>query len=262
MLQKIDDTALAAKDRHWRALKAIEGQIRLDLTSLSQEKQAAQEAYLSVVKAHQTKQDAIRRAQANQKKIADCTERIGELEASYRVIGQLAGIAGGNNEKKLTFQRYVLSELLTEVAEVASIRLLKMSRHRYTLQRTDELTRKNAAGGLEMEVFDNLTGVARPVGTLSGGEGFLASLALALGLADVVQSYAGGIRLDTMLIDEGFGTLDPEMLDFAISTLLELQRGGRLVGIISHVPELTERIDARLEVVQTNRGSTAVFHVG
>jgi len=119
--------------------------------------------------------------------------------------------------------------------------------------------RRNAAGGLELEVFDTYTGVARGVATLSGGETFLASLSLALGLADVVQSYSGGIHLDTIFVDEGFGTLDPESLDVAIQALFDLQQGGRLVGIISHVPELRERIDARLEVVSTEKGSTARF---
>lgn len=114
----------------------------------------------------------------------------------------------------------------------------------------------------EMEVFDEYTGYARPVATLSGGETFLASLCLALGLADVVQSYAGGIHLDTILVDEGFGTLDPEALDMALKALLELQKGGRLVGIISHVPELRERIDARLEVTKDRQGSSAKFCVG
>ena len=112
-----------------------------------------------------------------------------------------------------------------------------MSRGRYHLQRTMELARRNAAGGLDLEVFDTYTGAARNVATLSGGKTFLASLALALGLADVVQSYSGGIHLDTIFIDEGFGT-DPESLDFAMQALLDLQKGGRLVGIISHVPEL------------------------
>lgn len=261
-LKAIDETALSARDRSVRGQKAILNRVRPDLAKLTEAKKTADTVYLEAVKEQQTKKDTIRQKKNHQERLVDCAKRTGSLEAGYRIVGKLAGIAGGDNEKKLTFQRYVLSELLTEVAEVASIRLLKMSRHRYTLQRTDERARKNAAGGLELEVFDNLTGLARPVGTLSGGEGFLASLALALGLADVVQSYAGGIRLDTMLIDEGFGTLDPEMLDFAISTLLELQKGGRLVGIISHVPELKERIDARLEVLQTNHGSTAVFHVG
>jgi len=130
------------------------------------------------------------------------------------------------------------------------------------LQSTPERTRKNAAGGLEIEIFDQYTGYARSVATLSGGETFLASLSLALGLADVVQSYAGGIHLDTILVDEGFGTLDPEALDMAIKALIDLQKGGRLVGIISHVPELKERIDARLEVTKGKQGSRAAFHVG
>jgi exonuclease SbcC len=97
--------------------------------------------------------------------------------------------------------------------------------------------------------------------TLSGGETFLASLSLALGLADVVQSHAGGIHLDTIFVDEGFGSLDPESLDYAMRALEDLQSGGRLVGIISHVPELVERIDARLEIKPSERGSTARFRI-
>jgi exonuclease SbcC len=134
-----------------------------------------------------------------------------------------------------------------------------MSRGRYHLQRTLDRARSNAAGGLDLEVFDTYTGTARGVATLSGGETFLASLSLALGLADVVQSYAGGIHLDTIFVDEGFGALDPESLDFALRALLDLQKGGRLVGIISHVPELKERIDARLEVLPSEKGSVAGF---
>ena len=98
--------------------------------------------------------------------------------------------------------------------------------------------------------------------TLSGGEGFLASLSLALGLADVVQSVLGGIRLDTVFVDEGFGSLDPEALDLAFRALVDLQRTGRLVGIISHVPDLKEQINARLEVSAGRNGSTARFVMG
>ncbi len=130
------------------------------------------------------------------------------------------------------------------------------------LQRARERADARKNSGLDMEVFDNYTGCSRAANTLSGGETFLASLSLALGLADVVQAYAGGIHLDTMFIDEGFGTLDPETLDFALQSLLELQKGGRLVGIISHVPELSERIDAQLRITRTDRGSRAAFHVG
>ena len=115
--------------------------------------------------------------------------------------------------------------------------------------------------GLNLEVTDSFTGLSRPVSTLSGGEIFLASLSLALGLSDVVQAYAGGIKLDTILVDEGFGSLSPEVLDSAISTLMELQTGGRLVGIISHVADLQERIPTRLEIIPQQQGSTTKFHV-
>jgi len=170
-------------------------------------------------------------------------------------------VAMGKNRYGLTFQRFVLGALLDDVAVAATGRLKLMSRGRYHLQRTMDRARSNAAGGLELEVFDTYTGVARGVATLSGGETFLASLSLALGLADVVQSYAGGIHLDTIFVDEGFGTLDPEALDFALRALIDLQKGGRLVGIISHVPELKERIDARLEVQPAEKGSTACFRL-
>lgn len=184
-----------------------------------------------------------------------------EVEARYAVLGRLSEVANGNNPRRMTFQRFVLATLLDEVLEAASLRLLRMSRGRYALQRVREQGDQRMAGGLDLEVFDHDTGATRPANTLSGGEGFLASLSLALGLADVVQSRAGGIQLDTLFVDEGFGTLDPESLDFAIRTLLDLQQAGRLVGIISHVAELRERIDVRLEVRPGVSGSQAVLRL-
>jgi exonuclease SbcC len=136
-----------------------------------------------------------------------------------------------------------------------------MASGRFVLKRKEERGKGRRQEGLELEVFDNYTGKARHVKTLSGGESFKASLALALGLADVVQSHSGGISLDTMFVDEGFGTLDPESLDTAIKCLIDLQENGRLVGIISHVPELKERIDARLEITTAKEGSKARFVV-
>lgn len=184
-----------------------------------------------------------------------------EVETRYAVLGRLSEVANGNNPRRMTFQRFVLATLLDEVLEAASLRLLRMSRGRYALQRVREQGDQRMAGGLDLEVFDHDTGATRPANTLSGGEGFLASLSLALGLADVVQSRAGGIQLDTLFVDEGFGTLDPESLDFAIRTLLDLQQAGRLVGIISHVAELRERIDVRLEVRPGVAGSQAVLRL-
>jgi exonuclease SbcC len=129
------------------------------------------------------------------------------------------------------------------------------------LRRRSLVTDQRSAGGLDLEVFDQYTGLQRPVSTLSGGESFMASLALALGLSDVVQSHAGGIHLDAIFVDEGFGTLDAEALEWAIRALKDLQRTGRLVGIISHVSELRDWIDARLELRREGSGSVAAFVV-
>ena len=160
----------------------------------------------------------------------------------------------------INFERYVLGALLDDVLAAANERLQSMSRQRYTLQRSQSWDDKRVKQiGLDIEVYDNYTGYARPANTLSGGETFLSSLSLALGLADVVQAYSGGIHLDAIFIDEGFGTLDSETLDYALKTLASLRSGGRLVGIISHVPELKERIDARLAIHKTDRGSTSSF---
>ena len=121
--------------------------------------------------------------------------------------------------------------------------------------RKEDAGPRNRTAGLDLEVLDNHTGRRRDVNTLSGGESFMAALSLALGLSDVVQSNAGGIRLDAIFIDEGFGSLDADSLDFAIQTLKGLQQSGRLVGIISHVTELQECVDARVEVVAGGVGS-------
>ncbi|SHI53345.1 exonuclease SbcC [Dethiosulfatibacter aminovorans DSM 17477] len=208
---------------------------------------------------------AIENRSANNSEIVESIkkikEEIGDRENRYKVLGNLAAIAQGRNKGMITFERYVLAAFLDDILKAANIRLRKMSQGRFVLSRTEELERKNKQSGLELEVFDNYTGKSRHVKTLSGGEGFKASLSMALGLSDVVQSYAGGVQLDTMFIDEGFGTLDQESLDNAISCLIDLQESGRLVGIISHVQELKERIDTRLEVKSTNTGSTTEFVV-
>lgn len=187
------------------------------------------------------------------------------LEAEYAVANCVAEVAAGRlpNRLGMNFERFVLASMLDQVAEAATVRLQMMSRGRYVLRRTGQRKTVRSKAGLELEVYDRHTGKERAVSTLSGGEGFMAALSLALGLSDVVQARSGGIRLDTMFIDEGFGSLDAESLDLAIDTLMDLQRhGGRLIGIISHVPELAERIDARLEVTATEKGSRARFVLG
>ena len=182
-----------------------------------------------------------------------------EKEAQHAI--ELADLANGGNELNQRFQTYVLSVFLDEVVDYANKRLRILSQDRYQLNRTEEILHGNRKAGLDLKVFDSYSGKERLVHNLSGGETFFTSLALALGLADVATANAGGIRLDAMFIDEGFGTLDSETLDLAIKTLMNLDGEYRLVGIISHVAELKERIPSnRLEVVKGRNGSTLKVH--
>ena len=192
-------------------------------------------------------------------RVSAINKGIKHLESKYQTVGHLAEVARGQNANRITFERYVLASFLEDILRIANERLLKMTSGRYQLIRKTDRSKGNVQSGLELLVFDQYTGQERHVKTLSGGESFKASLALALGLADVVQQYAGGVSLETMFIDEGFGTLDPESLDHAIEALMDIQSSGRLVGLISHVPELKERIDARLEVISSQSGSRTEF---
>src|SRR5690606_14004037 len=150
--------------------------------------------------------------------------------AAYAIREDLAEIASGRNRQRLSLEGFVLRSLLDEALAAANRRLRGMLQGRYRVRRVEEPERKNAAIGLDIEVLDEWTGQVRPAATLSGGEGFCAALALALGLADTVQSHAGARRIDALFVDEGFGTLDPQALETAMEVLAGLHQGGdRLV---------------------------------
>ncbi|MCW2701016.1 MAG: family ATPase, partial [Blastococcus sp.] len=182
---------------------------------------------------------------------------LADLRAWADQVTALADLVNGrgSNTRRMRLQSFVLAARLEQVAEVASRRLLDMSGGRYTFLHSDAQGRHGARGGLGLDVFDEYTGVRRATKTLSGGESFMASLALALGLADVVTAETGGVQIDTLFVDEGFGTLDPQALDAVMSVLDELRRGGRTVGVISHLEELRTRIPTRLEVIAGRHGS-------
>ncbi len=188
-------------------------------------------------------------------RLAQSAQKLAEIDRVYAVVGTLSDVANGQTGMKISLQRFVLSVLLEDVLLDANRRLEIMSKGRYHLLRKEDRSKGNKASGLELVVEDSYSGMVRPVATLSGGESFLAALALALGLSDVVQAYAGGIRLDTLFIDEGFGSLDPEALDLAIRTLIDLQSSGRTIGVISHVSELKEQIPLRIDVQSSRTGS-------
>lgn len=242
--------------------KTIENLKKPDLAAAEDDARASQQAWQRALRESSAAETVLRSWQNRKTELAALREQSGALTEAYARITGLSELASGKTGSRVSFQTYVLHSLLDDVMEMANQRLLIMSRGQYELH-AGQRQRANQQGGLDMEIFDHYSGYARPLATLSGGESFLASLALALGLADVVQACAGGVRLDTMFIDEGFGTLDSETLDVALKALFELQKSGRLIGIISHVEELRSRIPARLEVTKTKSGgSTAHFELG
>ncbi len=184
-----------------------------------------------------------------------------ELEKEFAVLGQLRDVLDGKNRFNMRFETFAQAYYFERMLEYANHRLARMTHGRYSFRRKEAVRDGRKQAGLDLDVMDQYTGRARDVATLSGGESFKASLSLALGLADVVSSENGGVELSTIFIDEGFGTLDEESLDDTVETLLNLQDSGRLVGVISHVAELKERIPAHLVVTTGNRGSHARFEV-
>ena len=194
--------------------------------------------------------------------IRKCLHQLEQLQKDFETVGGLYYAASGKNPLRLSFESYVLAGYFEQIIDMANLHLSTMSRGRYQLLRKKDRSRGNTSSGLDLEIFDGYTGTNRHVSTLSGGESFQTSLALALGLSQVVQHHSGGIRIQTMFVDEGFGSLDPESLDSAVQTLTELQNDGRLVGIISHVPQLYDRIRDKIIVTPHSNGSRLEVHAG
>ena len=219
---------------------------------------------------------------AAERKAREAVLAAGLAENSLRILGRIAGDyadlaaagreprdraamltavadaakGGGDNTYRMSLNSYVLAARLEQVAVAASERLIGMSDGRYTLQHTDAKAARGAKSGLGLEVVDEWTGQRRDTATLSGGESFMASLALALGLADVVQHESGGVDIETLFVDEGFGSLDEQALEQVMDALESLRDGGRVVGLVSHVAEMKQRIGTQLQVVKGRSGST------
>ncbi|MBQ2803872.1 MAG: SMC family ATPase [Lachnospiraceae bacterium] len=185
-------------------------------------------------------------------------DKLGGIEAvskEYGYVRELEKLATGNNPKRLVFEQYVLAGYFEEILRAANLRFYKMTAGRYEMSRVGEVGDGRIKDNLEIQVLDYYTGKYRSVRTLSGGEAFKASLSLALGMSDVIQAMNGGIRVDTLFVDEGFGALDEESLDQACNTLMSLVEKDCLIGIISHVPELRERIGQQLIIEKSTSGS-------
>ena len=233
--------ALAGRERH--DLAALQAQLR------------EREQQLDALRSEESlTRQRLERGTALQAEIVEADRRCGAAEREHQLVRDLYDVVRGDNERKLSFERYLQVEFLEQIIAHANQRLARISGGQYYLVRSDRLEKRGRQSGLGFDVYDNYTGQLRDVKTLSGGEKFNASLCLALGMADVIQSYEGGISLETMFIDEGFGSLDEESLTKAIDTLIELQQTGRMIGVISHVQELKQAIPAILEVQKSKEG--------
>ena len=206
---------------------------------------------------HRRAVELVELLEGSRRAVATADAAVAPVRAEHARIAALADLAGGrgDNALRMTLSSYVLAARLEQVAAAASVRLRHMSGGRYTIEHTDEERDGRRKGGLGLRVLDAWSNTPRDPSSLSGGETFFASLALALGMADVVTAESGGTRIDTLFIDEGFGTLDEDTLNDVMDVLDELREGGRAVGIVSHVGDLRTRITTQLEVRKTPSGS-------
>ncbi|PFB31773.1 exonuclease [Bacillus cereus] len=243
LAKQIEELHAELKDKEYMDITALgehitELQINLDI--IKEKRQRSQTAVTYISDLHEN----IRRID----------EQIHEEEKAFQELVDLYEVMKGDNESRISFERYILIEYLEQIVQIANERLRKLSNGQFYLKRSERVEKRNRQSGLGLDVYDAYTGQTRDVKTLSGGEKFNASLCLALGMADVIQSYEGGISIETMFIDEGFGSLDEESLTKAVDALIDLQKSGRFIGVISHVQELKNAMPAVLEVTKQKDG--------
>lgn len=233
---------------------------RCDVKSLEEQVKEKQNQRISAEKQEKQITERIITNTEAIKEIQEACKLLKKRSESWAIIRDLynccAGKSNGSQRAKITFEAYVQQVYFKQVIAAANKRLTLLTEGQYTLRCKEEARDLKRQSGLDLDVLDRSTGLWRDVTTLSGGESFLASLALALGLSDIVQGQSGTVRMETMLIDEGFGTLDDNSLRNALQVLSGLADGNRLVGIISHVHELEERIEKQIVVKKTLKGST------
>jgi exonuclease SbcC len=260
VLRRHDDE-LAVVEAIFAELEQVD--LPADLVDLEAAQRAAETATAERDSAHSASSTLVERARQVGGLVAEALAQFDAsdtLLAAQTQVRELAAVVHGDepNTKRMRLETFVLAAQLEEIIAAANLRLRTMTGGRYLLEHDDSLQFRGAQSGLGLAIRDAHTGRARPTHSLSGGETFLASLALALGLAEVVSQQAGGIALDTLFVDEGFGSLDAETLETAMSTLDSLRAGGRTIGLISHVDSMKEQIPAKLAIVVSERGDSNI----
>ena len=254
------DKALSALNGELSALEEVVNQVcKIDLDAEKQKRDELNTKATAYKKIAETLASRLSSNERCLENIEKTAEEVQKLEAHYKWVNTLAETANGglSGKEKIMLETYIQMNYFDRILVRANRRLQKMTNGQYDLIRRQDTTDLKSQAGLDLDVIDHYNGTQRPVNSLSGGESFKASLALALGLSDEIQSSAGGVRLDTMFVDEGFGSLDDDSLRLAISTLQELTDGNRLVGIISHVNELKEKINKQIVVTKELSGGSS-----
>ena len=251
-LQSLSDQTEALKAR-------LEGKERVDLSRLEAEQRTLSARLTDAVSQENTLSRRLVRNEDAFQQLQEALRRKQRRSQNWAVITDLYKAISGQLSQtvKISFETYVQQYYFKQVVAAANRRLSVLTDGMFTLRCKEEARNLVSQSGLDLDVLDRSTGLWRDVSTLSGGESFLASMALALGLSDVVQSQSGGIRLDSMFIDEGFGTLDESTLKNALDLLTRLADGKRFIGVISHMPELSERIERKIIIRKTLTGSQA-----
>ena len=249
----LSQQALEKAQAQWKAFP-VPWKERPLISALRQEYQTLREKSLACREELGKASSALQALRASLEEVRGLDRELSQLEGNYARAARLSKLLSGANPLKMPILQYVLSVMLEEVLVSANHFFAALSRGRYALRLMEGPKGGNALGGLDLEVLDGASMLPRSIETLSGGEQFLASLSLAFGLSDVVQNHSGAVRLDSLFIDEGFGSLDGETLDTAMKALAALQNSGRLIGLISHVSELKNRIPCRIEVTRDAAG--------
>lgn len=245
----------SCQDRLDRAAAAVEGLVRPNLTILTLSAQEAATAARAAQERHSQIAANLVLQEATLERCTQIKRGLEETEKRYAVVGELRAMTNGDNQFRMSLVDYAIAATFEDVLEAANTRFTRMSRGRFALIRRTEMKDGRSRAGLDIAVHDTFTDRSRDAHTLSGGESFMAALSLALGLSDVVQQRAGGIKLDVIFIDEGFGSLDDQALDNALSTLRDLVGNNRAVGVISHIEMVKQQIQAGFEIARGPRGS-------
>ncbi|MCG3087716.1 AAA family ATPase [Sporosarcina cyprini] len=260
-IQEFKQKAHATKEMILSLRQQVEGKAKSDITAIAAMTEKLKKEYEMALGNYHASVASEKALSESKDQLLKSSGNLVGLEKKIGKVSELYDLLRGQNRLKLSFERFIQIDYLERIVASANSRLREMSNGQYELIRSDRQEARGKQSGLGLDIYDAYTGQNRDVKTLSGGEKFNASLCIALGMSDVIQSFQGSVSIETMFIDEGFGTLDSESLQKAIDALIDLQRSGRMIGVISHVDELKAAFPAILEVTKSKEGysKTAFF---